>query len=73
MIFSHADKNHDGKLTKDEVPAPMWEHLSNADADKDGAVTKEELEKHMQKRRAEQKPEPKKDQPAEEEPKLPKA
>jgi len=43
-IMSHLDKNKDGKLTKDEVPAPLWEHLSNADANKDGAVTKDELE-----------------------------
>ena len=26
-IFERLDKNKDGKLTKDEVPAPMWERL----------------------------------------------
>lgn len=34
----------DGKLTKETVPAPLWERLSKADANQDGAVTKEELE-----------------------------
>ena len=43
-VFAKFDKNKDGKLTKDEVPAPIWEHISKADANKDGAVTKEELE-----------------------------
>jgi Ca2+-binding EF-hand superfamily protein len=43
-LFSRFDKNKDGKLTKDEVPEPIWEHLSKADANHDGAVTKEELE-----------------------------
>ena len=43
-LFERFDKNKDGKLTKDEVPGPMWEHLSKADVNKDGAVTKEEFE-----------------------------
>jgi len=43
-IFAKLDKNKDGKLTKDEVPARMWEHLSKAGVVKDGAVTKEALE-----------------------------
>lgn len=48
-LFEHADKNKDGKLTKDEVPEFMWTRLSNADADKDGSVTKSELEEHHKK------------------------
>jgi hypothetical protein len=43
-IFEKLDKNKDGKLTKDEVPARMWEHLSKAGVVKDGAVTKDALE-----------------------------
>src|SRR6187455_3439065 len=41
--FENADKNNDGALTKDEVPAERWQHLQNADANKDGKVTKDEL------------------------------
>lgn len=44
QLFERFDKNSDGKLTKDEVPPFVWEHLSKADANKDGAVTKAELE-----------------------------
>jgi Ca2+-binding EF-hand superfamily protein len=43
-LFERFDKNKDGKLTKDEVPPFIWEHISKADANKDGAVTKAELE-----------------------------
>ena len=42
-FFSRMDKNHDGKLTKDEVPEGLWQNLSRADANHDGAVSKEEL------------------------------
>ena len=41
--FENADKNKDGALTKDEVPAQRWRRLQNADANKDGKVTKDEL------------------------------
>lgn len=37
------DKNKDGKLSKDELPAQAWERLSRFDANKDGFLTKEEL------------------------------
>jgi hypothetical protein len=42
--FDRFDKNKDGKLTEDEVPAPLWERLSKADAVKDGAITKNAFE-----------------------------
>jgi hypothetical protein len=34
--FQHRDKDHDGKLTRDELPAALLDKL---DADKDGFVT----------------------------------
>ncbi len=49
-MFKRADKNSDGKLTKDEVPERIWEHMSKADADKDGALTPEELKKAFEAR-----------------------
>jgi hypothetical protein len=52
-LVERLDKDNDGKLTKDEVPAPVWERMSRADANNDGAVTKDELEaarKKMQER-----------------------
>ena len=48
-MLEHGDKNKDGKLTKDEIPAFMWTRLETADADKDGAVSKSELEEHFKK------------------------
>jgi hypothetical protein len=44
QIFEKLDKNKDGKLTKDEVPAPVWDHFTKAGIVKDGAVTKDALE-----------------------------
>ena len=41
--FERDDKNSDGALTADEVPADKWAELSKADADGNGAVTKEEI------------------------------
>ena len=43
-LIAKFDKNKDGKLTKDEVPPWLWEHISKADTKGDGAITKEELE-----------------------------
>ncbi len=42
-MFKRADKNSDGKLTKDEVPGEAWDRLSKADKDSDGAITEEEI------------------------------
>ena len=39
-LFKQRDKNNDGKLGKDEIPAALFDRL---DADKDGSVTEEEL------------------------------
>jgi Ca2+-binding EF-hand superfamily protein len=41
-MFKRADKNNDGKISKDEVPAEAWERLGKLDKDNDGAVSKEE-------------------------------
>ncbi|MEM9283607.1 MAG: hypothetical protein AAGA96_17435 [Verrucomicrobiota bacterium] len=49
-IFSRMDKNADDKLSKDEVPAEMWEKIRKADTDADGLVSKQELEGVYQKR-----------------------
>src|SRR5438067_78145 len=38
------DKNGDGKLTKDEVPARMQGLFTRADLNSDGIITKEEIE-----------------------------
>jgi len=50
MLFGNFDSNKDAKLTKDEVPAPVWERLGTADANKDGAVTEAEFEKATSRR-----------------------
>lgn len=51
-IFKHLDKNQDGALAQDEVPARLWERISQADADGSGSVTKEEAKAFREKRRA---------------------
>lgn len=47
-MFGRYDTDKDGKLSKAEVPAEMWDKLSKADDDADGLVTKAELEKVYQ-------------------------
>ncbi len=42
-IFQSLDANHDGKLTKEEVPDRLAERIALADRDGDGGVSKEEL------------------------------
>lgn len=42
------DKNNDGKLTRDELPARMAERIfDEADTDHDGALSREEVEAHL--------------------------
>jgi len=41
-IFNRLDKNHDGKLSRDELPEPMRRNFDRVDADGDGAITREE-------------------------------
>lgn len=42
-FFKNADKNNDGKISKDEVPAEAWERMGKLDKDADGAVSREEM------------------------------
>lgn len=41
-MFKRADKNEDGKISKDEVPEQIWARLGKLDKDGDGAVSGEE-------------------------------
>ena len=43
-MISRYDADKDGKLSKTEAPAELWERLSKADENADGLVSKEELE-----------------------------
>jgi acetyl esterase/lipase len=40
--FSDWDKNHDGQLTRDELPAPLRNRFAAADANRDGVISREE-------------------------------
>lgn len=51
QFFAEADKNSDGKLTKDELPERFGERMMRADANGDGALTKEELDQARRNRR----------------------
>lgn len=41
-MFKRADKNNDGKISKDEVPAEAWNRLGRLDKNGDDAVSAEE-------------------------------
>jgi Ca2+-binding EF-hand superfamily protein len=43
--FKAADKNDDGKLSKEEAGGPLKEHFDKIDADNDGQLTPEEIRK----------------------------
>ena len=58
-MFQRFDKNKDGKLTKDEVPAEVWQHFMKIGAVQNGVVTKDSLaaaRKKMQDQRSKQQP-----------------
>jgi len=42
-VFQENDKNKNGKLEEDEVPAPMQAGFDDADTDGDGAISRQEL------------------------------
>ena len=46
-ILAQFDKDQNGKLTKSELPEPLWDRLSKADANSDGELTQDEIEAHM--------------------------
>jgi len=46
VMFNFLDRNHDGKITREEAPSP--ETFKVADEDADGVVTREELKKYLQ-------------------------
>ncbi len=50
-FFKTADKDGDGKLTGDEIPARMKDGVERMDTDKDGSISLEELKKAMSRRR----------------------
>jgi Ca2+-binding EF-hand superfamily protein len=45
--FGRYDKNHDGFLTPDEMPAPLRDALMRADADQDGRLSLEEFRRGL--------------------------
>lgn len=51
-LFKKADKNKDGKLSKEEARGPLKEHFEKIDADGDGQLTPDEIKAAMAKRRA---------------------
>ena len=50
-MFAELDKDRDGKISKDELPAQMQQMMAMADADKDGSVSRSEWELSREKRR----------------------
>jgi collagen type III alpha len=50
-MFEAWDRNHDGKLSKSEMPERMQEMFERLDANKDGFVSKEEMGAMMGRRR----------------------
>ena len=56
-MFEQFDANHDGKLTRAEVPERMQELFDSADTKKTGFITRDQLVKAFEARRQEQRPE----------------
>lgn len=50
MILERADKNKDGKISKDEIPADQAARLAQSDANGDGEIDREELTQGMRRR-----------------------
>ena len=46
-LLAQFDKDKNGKLTKSELPEPLWDRLSKADANGDGEITQDEIDAHM--------------------------
>lgn len=46
-LLAQFDKDKNGKLSKSELPEPLWDRLSKADANSDGEITQDEIEAHM--------------------------
>jgi Ca2+-binding EF-hand superfamily protein len=54
-LFKQRDKNNDGKLSRDEIPAALLDRL---DADKDGFVSEEEAKALWRGRSSQTEPNP---------------
>jgi Ca2+-binding EF-hand superfamily protein len=44
VIFERFDRNADGLLTEDELPAPLYARMRGSDSNSDGAISKEEAQ-----------------------------
>jgi Ca2+-binding EF-hand superfamily protein len=47
-FFKDHDRNNDGKLSKDELPAQAQQDFDKMDTNKDGSISKDELRKHAE-------------------------
>ncbi len=64
-LFAQFDKDQNGKLTKSELPEPLWDRLSKADANSDGEITQDEIEAHRKTIRPDATSKPAEQSPAE--------
>ena len=56
MMMDRFDKDHNGTLTKADVPEFVWDRISKADTNNDGSVSKDELETYFKNRRPGRRP-----------------